>query len=113
MNPYFPVLVLLVLLNYALIIISTIVSSIGWFIATESNELLALMPTWVIWIHHTIGVLSYAVFSFLPIMAGSELIMGYMITCLALYFESWSKWFKDSRETSIGRIRPLTNLSAE
>ena len=104
-------LVLMVFLNYIILTLATLVSSLGWFIATETNDLLALMPTWVIWCHHTIGVLCYVLPSSLPIMAGGELVMAYLITCLSLYFESWSTWLKEPGE-SISRDEQTVSQSA-
>ena len=104
-------LVQMVSLNYIILAIATLISSIGWFVATETNDLLALMPTWVIWCHHTIGVLCYVLPSSLPIMAGGELVMAYLITCLSLYLDRWSTWLKDPIE-SISRAEQTASQSA-
>ena len=101
----------MVYLNYILVALATFVSCIGWFIATETNDILALMPTWVIWSHNSMGVLFYALSSSLPIMAGGELVMAYLITLLAHYFISWSIWLKDPGEI-LSRTEQTASQSA-
>lgn len=80
---------------YVGIFIATVNCSIGWFIAAENNELLKQMPVVLQWFHNTIGVLSYAIIVYLPIMAGSDLLSTFLIQTLARYFLAWSQRLKD------------------
>ena len=75
---------------YIVILISVTICSVGWFLASASNELVSQMPSSAILIHNTFGVFSYMTFPYLPIVAGSELVSTFLINCLARYFEAWS-----------------------
>jgi len=85
-----PGVVGVVLFCYATMMLSVTVCSVGWFMASGTNEILVQMPPAAIWIHNTFGVFSYMTFPFMPIVAGSELVSTYLINCLARYFEAWA-----------------------
>lgn len=82
---------MLVAFSCSLISISSVSTTIGWFLATESNDLLALIPVPIIWIHHTLGVLSFVLFSHLPVMVASDLLSTFLINSLANHFRTWSE----------------------
>ena len=75
---------------YASILLSATVCSIGWFMASGTNELVSKMPPAAVWIHNIFGVFFYMSFPFMPIVAGSELVSSFMVNSLARYFEAWA-----------------------